>query len=206
MPANTPAPGQPAQRRRTAEPSRWGPFSRRTALIGLVVVVAAIGAAVWAANRDRGPTSAVSVQGGPQGNQLHQFDANHHAPFISLADYKPIYDRKDPNYILVDVREAAERANSRIPGDIWAPLADADTTGWQFLEQYKNTKTLVLYCDCPWAEAAKESVILEAHGFDDAHLLVLHEGIPGWAQAGYPVVSGGNPCQTERKWPQACGR
>lgn len=149
--------------------------------------------------------SAVTVQGGPPGNQLHTFDGNDHAPFISLADYKPIYDRHDPNYVLVDVREAGERAGGKIPGDIWAPLADADTTAWQFLEAYKD-KTLVLYCDCPWAEAAKESVILKAHGFSYDRLRVLHEGIPGWQQAGYPVVPGGDACHTERNWPQACGR
>jgi len=134
-----------------------------------------------------------------------QHGGDHHAPFISLAQYKPIYDRHDPNWVLVDVREAAERAQAHIPGDLWVPLADADTTGFTALLPDRD-KMLVLHCDCPWAEAARESVILEAHGFADSHLRVLHEGIPGWAKAGYPIVAvpGGNPCTSEHHWPQAC--
>lgn len=184
---------------RSAQPGR-----RWRVVLGLIALALAVTGAALLATRHGSSSPAVSVQGGPSGNQLHQFSGEHHAPFISLADYKPIYDRRDANYVLVDVREATERAQAKIPGDIWVPLADADSAGWKALEAYKD-KTLVLYCDCPWAEAAKESVILEAHGFADSHLRVLHEGIPGWAQAGYPIVSGGDPCASERRWPQACG-
>lgn len=136
---------------------------RRPAGAVAVVVRLVIGvvAAIVVLGQANGP--AVTVIGGPSGNQLHSF-----------------------------------------AGDIWVPLADADTTGWQALEPDKD-KMIVLYCDCPWAEAAKASVILEAHGFGDDHLRVLHEGIPGWAQLGYPIVAGGNPYQAERNWPQACG-
>ena len=182
--------------------------ARRPAPPGRVVTVLAASAiAIVAAgcggNADTAPAGpAVTVENAPQGNQLHQFDGSEHAPFISVADYKPIYDRHDPRYVLVDVREAAERAQEHIPGDVWAPLADAPNRGWKYLRRYSD-KVLVLYCDCPWAEAAQESVVLRSRGVPDSRLRVLHEGIPGWAKAGYPVVRGGDVC-ARADWPQAC--
>lgn len=170
--------------------------------VGLSALAVVVAAVVVTARDDNTP--AATVVDGPSANSAHQFDGDDHAPFISLADYKPIYDHHDPAYVLVDVRETPERANARIPADIWVPLADMDDTGWRFLEQYQD-KTLVLYCDCPWAEAARASVILRAHGFSYDRMRVLHEGIPGWAEAGYPIDSGGDPCSAERDWPQACG-
>ncbi|MFI6166269.1 rhodanese-like domain-containing protein [Nocardia sp. NPDC051052] len=168
---------------------------------GLVVIAVVVVVGVLVANRSAQP--AVSVQGGPSGDQLHQFQGGQHAPFISLTDYKPSYDRHDPHYVLVDVREAAARAQSHIPDDIWVPLADAPTTGWQTLQQYRGTVVLVLYCNCPWQEAANESVVLKEHGFTDGDMRVLQEGIGGWQTAGYPVIRDTDPCATH-SWPQAC--
>ncbi len=194
--------GSRRARERAAPDAAWHRRLSRMAG-GVAVVVVAMAAIAAIVVLGFGSGSAVTHVGGLSASPLHSFSGDHHAPFISVADYEPIYARKDPNWILVDVREAPERANAHIPGDIWVPLADAATTGWQALLPYKD-KMIVLYCDCPWAEAAQESVILEAHGFSDAHLRVLHEGIQGWAAAGYPIVSGGNPCQ-EHYWPRACG-
>ena len=167
----------------------------------LAVAVAGIVGVVALRGGFSGP--AVSVVGGPSGNQLHSFNADHHAPFIALADYYPHWASKDPAYVLVDVREAGERAAAKIPGDVWVPLADMQATGWQALQAYKD-KIIVLYCDCPWQEAATASSILEAYGFSDDNLRVLHEGIPGWQQAGYPIEPGGDVCAGQ-SWPQACG-
>jgi rhodanese-related sulfurtransferase len=116
--------------------------------------------------------------------------------------FKRHWDRRDRHVVLVDVRGAADRAKEHIPRDIWVPLADAPRSGWRFLERYRR-KLIVLYCDCPWAEAAEESAVLEGHGFSDRRLRVLHEGIPGWIKAGYPTVPGGDVC-ARHHWPRAC--
>ncbi len=192
--APEPATGGRARRQRRLRLAAGG-------LAVAVLLVAGIAAVIALRGGVGGP--AVTVVGGSQGNELHSFNADHHAPFISIADYYPHYADHDPNYVLVDVREAGERAAAKIPDDIWVPLADMATSGWQYLQQYK-AKTIVLYCDCPWAEAATASSILEAYGFSDDHLRVLHEGIPGWQQVGYPIVPGGNVCAGQT-WPQACG-
>jgi len=168
-----------------------------------VVILAGGGGAIAVAAGGGGsghaPAPAVASAG-----EHHRFRGAHHAPFISLSTYKALWNRRASNVVLVDVRGAADRAKAHIPHDIWVPLADARSTGWRFLERYRR-KLIVLYCDCPWAEAAQESAILEAHGFSDRHLRVLHPGIPGWIRAGYPVVAGGDVC-ARHHWPRACKR
>jgi rhodanese-related sulfurtransferase len=173
---------------------------RRTMILLLFAGVIAVTAAmIFAANI----TKSLAVNVGNSSNSIHRFNGNHHAPFISLIDYKPIYDSHNPNYMLVDVRPPGERAKSHIPGDIWVPLVDANYTGWQFLQKYKD-KILFLYCACPWAEAAYESAILEQHGWNDSKLRVLHEGLPGWVQAGYTTIPDQNVCVGSEYWPKAC--
>ncbi|MFJ4654372.1 rhodanese-like domain-containing protein [Nocardia sp. NPDC088792] len=189
-----PAPPPVSRLRKLAALILATPRRRRLTAAAVVVLALAV-AAVVTINQLTRPTAS--------GDSLHEFHGGQHAPFLALADYKPIYDRHDPGYVLVDVRPAAVRAESHIPGDIWVPLADAPTTGWQTLQQYRGKAVLVLYCDCPWQEAANESVILRQHGFTDADMRVLHEGIPAWEAAGYPVVRGTDPC-ADRKWPLAC--
>lgn len=151
---------------------------------------------------DHGTRPGVVVLDTSSGDQLHRFTGTHHAPFISVAEYWPTYRRHDPGYVLVDVRTRTARQNVRIPDSLWVPLADSDATGWRSLMRFRD-RTVVLYCSCPWAEAADESEILLSHGFPESHLRVLHEGIQGWMEAGHPVVSGGDPCEA-RRWPQAC--
>lgn len=199
-------PGRRAQQLREQQDRRRGQKVRWAWIVGAVVIVTAAVTVPLVISGSQSGRSAPAVQavGSPQGNQLHQFSGNQHAPFIELSQYYPIWKSKNPNYVLVDVREAVERAQAHIPNDVWVPLADMPYTGWQALNQYRG-KILVLYCDCPWEEAAAASVILKQHGWTNADLRVLHQGIPGWEQAGYPVVPGGNVCVTEHDWPQACG-
>ncbi len=203
------APRQPGRRaeQARAQHERRRRQKVRGAWIAAAVVVVAAAVTVPLVVAGSGPgrgVPAVQAVGSPQGNQLHQFTGSQHAPFIELSQYYPIWEHKNPNYVLVDVREAAERALAHIPNDVWVPLADMAYTGWRYLNRYRG-KTLVLYCDCPWEEAAAASVILKQHGWTNADLRVLHQGIPGWEQTGYPVLPGGNVCVTEHDWPQACG-
>jgi rhodanese-related sulfurtransferase len=140
---------------------------------------------------DRSPSAAEHTYSGPR-----------HAPFITVAEFKPMYDSADPNHVLVDVRSADARAESHIRGDIWVPLSDAAKSGWKALRRYKDG-LIVLYCACPSAEASSMSVILRRHGFSFEGLRVLREGLPGWEAAGYPVTTGADPC-LEYAWPSAC--
>ena len=180
--------------------------SRRALLLGLVLVAALLVTfAVTRTDASRAPEARerVTVMSSNRKALPHQFTGSHHAPFISLKTYRPIHRHRDPRYLLVDVRHPEVRATGRIPGDLWVPLADASSTGWRFLWRYRD-KTLVLYCDCPWAEAAEASAILKDKGFSYRRMRVLREGYPGWLKAGYRTLSGGDPCRLERRWPEAC--
>jgi rhodanese-related sulfurtransferase len=185
-----------ARKRRPSRLPRWVVFASASVAV-LAAAVATIAADAGGGSSQDAPTPTVGAV-----SQHHRFRGAHHAPFISVRSFKRLWNRRDPQVVLVDVRGARDRAQAHIPHDIWVPLADARTTGWRFLKHYRR-KLIVLYCACPWAEAAQESVILESHGFSDRHLRVLHEGIPSWIQAGYPVVAGGDVC-AHRYWPRAC--
>lgn len=200
-----------ALRRRAARPrmtgrlASWLTTHRRSVVLGAAAAAVVLGVGLGVGLTRGSANPAVTTVGGPSGNQLHQLNGGNPAPFIGIADFYPIWQRHDPQYLLVDVREAGERANSRISDDLWVPLADMQTTGWQYLQQHAAGRIIVLYCDCPYQEAANASVILKSHGFTDAQLKVLHEGIPGWSHAGYPTATNSiDPC-VGQSWPQACG-
>jgi rhodanese-related sulfurtransferase len=147
-------------------------------------------------------TSGPSLDRSPSADE-HTYTGPRHAPFITLAEFKPMYDSGNPTHVLVDVRPAESRAESHIRGDIWVPLSDAAQSGWKALRPYKDG-LIVLYCACPSAEASAMSVILRRHGFSYKGLRVLQEGLPGWESAGYPVTTGSDPCLEEHAWPSAC--
>ena len=145
----------------------------------------------------------VKVVTNPRGHERDEFTGERHAPFISLSDYRRLRREGSHRSVLVDVREPDARYHVHIPGDRWMPLEQADAGGWKTLWRFRD-RTIVLYCDCPWAEAAAASVILERHGFEDTSLRVLHPGIPGWIKAGLPVVRGEDPCRPPGRWVDAC--
>jgi hypothetical protein len=72
-----------------------GGRQRRTMiLLVLAGVIAVTAALIFATNN----TKSLAVNAGNSSNSIHRFNGNHHAPFISLADYKSIYDSHDPDY------------------------------------------------------------------------------------------------------------
>ena len=141
-------------------------------------------------------------QGSSQTPSDHEF-VGQHAPFISARDLVPAFERNPRDYVLVDARGKEERAQRHVDGDVWLPLADAERDGGTALEGIGHERLIVLYCECPNAEASALSVILEQHGFSDQQLRVLEEGLAGWVANGGPVVSEADPCQA-RRWPVAC--
>jgi rhodanese-related sulfurtransferase len=105
------------------------------------------------------------------------------------------------DYILADVRSAMERAQVHVREDVWLPLAELPF-GWQEMD-FPRTAIVVLYCDCPNAEALYASVLLAEAGLGGGHILVLEEGLPGWRAQGGPVVTGDDPCP-HLEWLVAC--
>jgi rhodanese-related sulfurtransferase len=176
---------------------------RRVAiLLGVVLVAGSVVLLERATSRAPRVREAVTVLEEQAVEVPHQFTGDH-APFISVARYGRFHRRRDPRFVLVDVRDRVSRTTVRIRGDVWVPLSDMETTGWQALQKYRD-RILVLYCACPWAEAAEASVILEGKGYVRERLRVLREGVPGWQRAGYPTSSGGDPCRQDQHWPEAC--
>ena len=130
----------------------------------------------------------------------HDFFDLRQASFISVDEL--VMARSRSKVIVVDVRNPAERAEAHIPDDVWVPLADLLDGGTSTLKPYAE-ELIVLYCACPNAEAAFASVHLRDEGFDVARLRVLREGLPGWANAGLPLIKNTVPCAKEH-WPLAC--
>jgi rhodanese-related sulfurtransferase len=145
------------------------------------------------------PPVKASIETGPEPSG-HEFFDPRQASFISVEEL--VLARSRSEVIVVDVRAPTERAEAHIPDDIWVPLADLLETGTSTLEPYARS-LIVLYCACPNAEAAFASVHLRDRGFDVARLRVLREGLPGWANAGLPLIKDSAPCAEER-WPLAC--
>ncbi|NJK28007.1 MAG: rhodanese-like domain-containing protein [Coleofasciculaceae cyanobacterium SM2_3_26] len=98
---------------------------------------------------------------------------------ISPVELKFLLDRGDID--LVDVREPGEHASERIAGSVLVPLsqfrADALPT---------SGKRLVLYCN-----SSNRSEIAAHELFAAGYSKVAHlaDGIQGWKEAGYPVVT-----------------
>ena len=86
---------------------------------------------------------------------------------------------------LVDVREASEYANERIPGAKLHPLSQFDP------HQIRPSagQKLVLYCQSGNRSAKAAKQYLEA-GFNS--VIHLRGGIPTWKQAGYPIEKSQN--------------
>jgi rhodanese-related sulfurtransferase len=133
----------------------------------------------------------------------HTFDGDEHAPFISVAEVGARLSSESPRLVLIDVRSPGERGAGHIAGDVWIPLADMSQTGLTELAKHRES-LIVLYCDCPWAEAAYASVAIREQGYGWEQIRVLEEGYSGWAAAGYEIVGQSSPCDEERRWPNAC--
>jgi rhodanese-related sulfurtransferase len=97
------------------------------------------------------------------------------------------------NVLLVDLREADERANhGSIPGAIHAPRGMlefyADPTSTYFRPEFDPDLRIILYC-ASGSRSALAANTLQKFGYDRvAH---LDGGLRAWQEAGYPLEEAG---------------
>jgi len=90
----------------------------------------------------------------------------------------------DGTAVLIDVREAEELAQARVPGALHNPMSAFD------LEMLANLdgKRLVFMCAMGMRSLQVGSYLLQNDMVDDAYNLA--GGLQGWMMAGYPVEAG----------------
>ena len=104
-------------------------------------------------------------------------------PTLTTAELKALLDGNDKP-IVYDARTPDEYDAAHIPGAVSLPLDERST------RQFPRCRTIA--CLCSTATAAPEGSVhtaarvLLAKGF--TNVKVLEGGLPGWEEAGYPVV------------------
>lgn len=89
--------------------------------------------------------------------------------------------------IVVDARPPCDYVSGHIPGAVSVPFYDVK----RYLPQIPAEAWVVTYCRCPHAEADAAADALEAEGH--TKVKVVNEGLPGWIDAGLPLVKGPAP-------------
>jgi rhodanese-related sulfurtransferase len=86
---------------------------------------------------------------------------------------------------IVDARPETDYEFGHIPGAINVPYFDVE----QHLDELPQDRWLVMYCECPTAEADQVADALEANGFTKVR--VMEEGLSGWRDGlGRPLEGG----------------
>lgn len=83
--------------------------------------------------------------------------------------------------VMVDVREAEERAQARIPDSLWVPLSQLP----QRFEELPR-RPLVMHC-AGGARSHQAAKFLQQKGFHAANLM---HGLHGWYRMGQPLDTG----------------
>lgn len=101
---------------------------------------------------------------------------------LEAIDAPTLWHRlQEGDVALIDVRPAAEYRAGHLPGARSIPLEELA----ERLEELPRTQTVVAYCRGPYCLFADEAArLLRSHGFRVAR---LHEGVPDWQAAGFPV-------------------
>lgn len=101
------------------------------------------------------------------------------ADTLTCAEVRQLMDKGE--ITLVDVREANEWANGRIPGAIHMPLSRLGGS----LAQIPTDKPIVLYC---LAGGRSAQALAMARGAGLEGLRHMGGGIQDWARNGFPIV------------------
>lgn len=83
--------------------------------------------------------------------------------------------------VMVDVREAEERSQARIPGSLWIPLS-------QLQDRYEDLPDQPLVLQCAGGMRSHQAAkFLQGHGFQTFNLM---HGLLGWYRTGHAVDTG----------------
>lgn len=104
---------------------------------------------------------------------------------IEQLDPHEAQRRIDAGALLVDVREADERAQALVPGSLWVPMSQIG----ERVGDLPRDRPLVLQC-AGGVRSQQVAQWLAPQGFDVANQM---HGLSGWARMGLPVTAGEAP-------------
>lgn len=163
-------------------------------LLGRVLVIDALSGDVSTVRFERAPHDRVALRGavttdscggGPRGTTTATSSTDTVSPDAGSLTTVELDDlmRREPDLVLLDVREAEERVSGVIPGSIWVPLGHlVDATG---LDRLPRGADIVVYCHAGIRSALARD-ILEGAGWPGTRH--LDGGIAAWVAAGRETV------------------
>lgn len=86
--------------------------------------------------------------------------------------------------VFVDARPPLDYEFGHIPGALSVPYYEAA----DYVDEIPRDKLVVVYCECPHAEAVQTADALVAAGFPNVK--VIDEGLFGWTELGGELVAG----------------
>jgi len=112
-------------------------------------------------------------------------DAEDIVDMVTPERVKFYLDNKE-TLVIIDLRTAKEFQERRLPGARSIPMKDLE----KHLSSIPRSGRVILYCDCPQATLIQDAfqVLKDDHGY--RNIAIMPEGIKGWVQRKFPVVSG----------------
>jgi rhodanese-related sulfurtransferase len=105
-------------------------------------------------------------------------------PLMRPSELKELLDEDQSDLLLLDVRTAAERRVSYIPG---SRFVDFESFALEELDGVRRTQQVVLYCAVGYRSERVGEMLLEA-GFSEVYN--LYGGIIEWYNLSYPIIAG----------------
>jgi rhodanese-related sulfurtransferase len=120
----------------------------------------------------------------------HQTKKKVEALFTSLKDAKMFYDERKA--LFIDARPIEDYEAEHVEGAISLDQEKLDELFVRALGKVSKEQLIVTYCSDPeCSEAIKLADNLVARGYEK--VVILLEGLPGWSDAGYPIISEKEP-------------
>ena len=112
-------------------------------------------------------------------------DAEDVVDMVTPERVKYYLDNKEA-LVIIDLRTAKEFQERRLPGARLIPMKELEKN----LQAIPRSGRVILYCDCPQPTLIQDAyqVLKDDHGY--RNIAIMPEGIKGWVQRKFPVVSG----------------
>ncbi len=109
--------------------------------------------------------------------------------FIPVAELAAAIDDPDcaaaQSMTFVDARPELDYEFGHIPGAVNVPYFNAEA----YADELPRDSWLVLYCECPHAEAVQLADALTSQELGFSMVKVIDEGLGGWRDLGRPIVT-----------------
>ena len=117
--------------------------------------------------------------------------------FLPVADLVAAIEDPDceagQNVVFVDARPQLDFEYGHIPGALNVPYFNVAA----FVDELPRDKWLVIYCECPHAEAVQAADALTSSDNGFTMVKVIDEGLGGWRDLGREIVTGGDAAADE---------